>query len=65
MEEAIVGVGCGIVVAILGSWVQLSKSIGSVRQDVKAIGERLDRADVEGLRDRVTRLETLMERGES
>ena len=58
MEEAIVGVGIGIVVAILGSWVQLSKSISAVRQSVVSIGERLDRADVEGLRERVAVIES-------
>ena len=57
MEGAIIGASVAILGAVLASWRQLSSQIARVSSSVEELTNRLDRADLEGLRDRVTRLE--------
>lgn len=57
MEGAIIGSVVTIILAILGSSWRLSGQIKGVDSRLTSLTERLDRVDVEGLRDRVSRLE--------
>jgi len=57
MEGAVIGTGGALLVAILGAAWRLSSQMQGVRTAVADLRERLDRADLEGIRDRVTRLE--------
>lgn len=57
MEGALIGVAVTVILAVIGSSWRLSSQIKGIEQKVTGLGERLDRADLEGLRDRVTRIE--------
>ena len=57
MEGAIIGAVVAVLLAIFGSSWRLSSQIRGIEQKVSGLAERIDRADLEGLRDRVVRIE--------
>jgi len=61
MEGAILGAAVSIILAVVASTWRLSGQIRSVVSKVDAMAERLDRVNVEELRDRVTKLEVRAE----
>jgi hypothetical protein len=61
VEGALIGAAVAILLAVLGSAWRLSGQIKGIQAEVGGLTERLDRVDVEDLRDRVTRLEVRLE----